>query len=161
MRRNWLLAEGQRGAHVVRRLFFAALPFFIWAAIASFLGFIVGFAAVILPPTGTFGIVAVVGLVLLWVMPDLEWGADAGAAARIRHSRFLYAVRSELLRFRFSRPTLDHVLPAVSLRTDLPLAIAIGGSSSFRGEIRVKLANEKLISTCVIGFLVWSALSSW
>jgi hypothetical protein len=35
------------------------------------LGFVVGLSAVILPPMGAFGIVAVAGLVLLWVMPDL------------------------------------------------------------------------------------------
>ena len=31
----------------------------------------VGLAAVFLPPLGAFGIVAVAGVVLLWVMPDL------------------------------------------------------------------------------------------
>jgi hypothetical protein len=34
------------------------------------LGLVVGLAAVALPPLGSFAIVALVGLVLLWVMPD-------------------------------------------------------------------------------------------
>ena len=71
LRLNWLAAKGRSGAEVALRVFYVALPFFIWAAVAIFLGFLVGFSAVILPPTGTFGIVAAVGLVLLWVTPDL------------------------------------------------------------------------------------------
>jgi hypothetical protein len=42
-----------------------------WAVASIALGVVVGFAAVILPPLGSFGIVAVAGVVLLWVMPDL------------------------------------------------------------------------------------------
>ncbi len=61
------------------RLAFARAPEFIWralmilgwAALAIFLGSVVGLAAVLLPPMGALGIVAAVGLVLLWVMPDL------------------------------------------------------------------------------------------
>ena len=46
-------------------------PIAAWAAASIALGFVVGLAAVALPPLGSFAIVAVVGLVLLWVMPDL------------------------------------------------------------------------------------------
>ena len=46
-------------------------PIVAWAAASIALGLVVGFAAVVLPPAGAFGIVAVVAVVLLWVMPDL------------------------------------------------------------------------------------------
>jgi hypothetical protein len=46
-------------------------PIVAWAAASIVLGLVVGLAAVALPPLGSFAIVAVVGLVLLWVMPDL------------------------------------------------------------------------------------------
>jgi hypothetical protein len=54
-------------AAVVRGL----VPVVAWAAAAIGLGVLVGFAAVVLPPTGAFGIVAVVGVVLLWVIPEM------------------------------------------------------------------------------------------
>ena len=41
-----------------------------WVVVCVVLGFIVGIAAVILPPAGAFGVVAAVGAALLWVMPD-------------------------------------------------------------------------------------------
>ncbi len=53
--------------NVLRYLF----PIVAWAIATIALGAVLGFAAVILPPMGAFGIVAVAGLVLLWVMPDL------------------------------------------------------------------------------------------
>ena len=46
-------------------------PIVAWAALTIGLGAIVGFAAVALPPLGAFGMVAAVGVVLLWVMPEV------------------------------------------------------------------------------------------
>src|ERR1700724_70369 len=46
-------------------------PIVAWTVATIALGIVLGFSAVILPPMGTFGIVAVAGLVLLWMMPDL------------------------------------------------------------------------------------------
>ena len=45
-------------------------PIAAWAAVSIILGIVVGFAAVVLPPLGALGIVAVVALVLLWVTPE-------------------------------------------------------------------------------------------
>ena len=45
-------------------------PIVAWAAVSIIMGMVVGFAAIILPPLGAFGIVAVVALVLLWVAPE-------------------------------------------------------------------------------------------
>ena len=46
-------------------------PIVAWAVASIALGLVVGLAAVILPPLGSFGIVAAAAVVLLWVMPDL------------------------------------------------------------------------------------------
>ena len=46
-------------------------PMVAWSAATIALGVVLGLSAVILPPMGAFGIVAVAAVVLLWVMPDL------------------------------------------------------------------------------------------
>ena len=159
LRLNWLAAKSRTGAEVALRVFYVTLPFFIWAAVAIFLGFLVGFSAVILPPTGTFGIVAAVGLVLLWVTPDLPQ-----PPARSLPIVFAVVVFCMLCIPNYYAIDIPG-LPWITFRrlsliaVILPLAIAAGGSSRFRADIRKKLASERLISICVIGFLVWSALS--
>src|SRR5574340_744403 len=65
------IAETKFAARAAPSLVRRLAPIVAWAAASILLGLVVGFAAVILPPIGSFGIVAVVGLVLLWVMPDL------------------------------------------------------------------------------------------
>ena len=158
-RLSQLLAEGQRGARAARGVFSATLPFIVWAVIASFLGFIVGFAAVILPPTGAFGIVALVGLVLLWVTPDLE--RPPTRALPLTFAIVAFCMLCIPNYYAIDIPGL----PWITFRRlaifamMLPLAIATGGSSRFRAEIRKKLESAPLIYLCLIGFLVWSALS--
>lgn len=159
LRLNWLAAKGRRGGEVALRVFYVVLPFLIWAAVASFLGFLVGFSAVVLPPTGTFGIVAAVGVVLLWVTPDLPQ-----PPARSLPIVFAIVVFCMLCIPNYYAVDIPG-LPWITFRrlsliaVIVPLAIAAGGSSRFRADIRKRLASEQLISICVIGFLVWSALS--
>ena len=45
-------------------------------AVAIILGMAIGLSAVILPPTGTFGVVGVAALVLIWVTPELPTISD-------------------------------------------------------------------------------------
>ena len=159
LRLNWLAAKGRSGAEVALRVFYVTLPFLIWAAVASFLGFLVGFSAVILPPTGTFGIVAAVGLVLLWVTPDLP--QPPARSLPIVFAIVVFCMLCIPNYYAVDIPGLPWItfrrLSLIALI--VPLAIAAGGSSRFRADIRKKLASERLISICVIGFLVWSALS--
>ena len=159
LRLNWLAAKSRSGAEVALRVFYIALPFFIWTAVAIFLGFLVGFSAVILPPTGTFGIVAAVGLVLLWVTPDLP-------QPPIRALPIVFAIVFFCMLCIPNYYAIDIPgLPWITFRRlslialIVPLAIAAGGSSRFRADILKKLASERLVSICVIGFLVWSVLS--
>lgn len=66
-----LRAETSRTAGFARELLGVVPSIVALAVTAVILGFIIGLAAIVLPPTGAFGIVGLVGLVLLWVMPDL------------------------------------------------------------------------------------------
>src|SRR6516164_2621375 len=65
------MAETRLAARAAPGVIRHVAPIVAWAAASIFLGLVVGFAAVVLPPTGAFGFVAVAGVVLLWVMPDL------------------------------------------------------------------------------------------
>ena len=65
----------RRAAELLRRRWPSILAWTIhviaWGFAAMFLGLLLGSAVVYLPLTGAIGIVAVIGLVLLWAMPDL------------------------------------------------------------------------------------------
>jgi integrase len=64
------MAETRLAARAVPGVLRHLAPIVAWATAAIGLGAIVGFAAVILPPLGAFGIVAMVAVLLLWVMPE-------------------------------------------------------------------------------------------
>jgi hypothetical protein len=65
------VAETKLALRAAPRVVGYLAPIVAWAVAAIVLGLIVGLAAVFLPPLGSFGIVAIAGVVLLWVMPDL------------------------------------------------------------------------------------------
>jgi hypothetical protein len=65
------MAETRLAGRAVPNLLRHLAPIVAWAVASIALGVVLGLSAVILPPMGSFGIVAVAGLVLLWVMPDL------------------------------------------------------------------------------------------
>ena len=139
LRLNWLAAKGRSGAEVALRVFYVALPFFIWAAVAIFLGFLVGFSAVILPPTGTFGIVAAVGLVLLWVTPDLP--QPPARSLPIVFAVVVFCMLCIPNYYAIDIPGLPWItfrrLSLIALI--VPFAIAAGGSSRFRADIAKSL----------------------
>ena len=103
--RFWALALGEArlAAAGAQSYLPSAAIFTAWAAIAIFLGSVVGFAAVVLPPTGIFGIVLVAALILLWVLPELPVVAEL----TVRRIYFAFVLvtpmRSRLLRFHHSR----------------------------------------------------------
>ena len=125
-----------------------------WAALAIFLGSVVGLAAVLLPPMGALGIVAAVGLVLLWVMPDL-----AAVPDRIVR-RLLFASLVVNLCVPYYYAILIEGLPFISIRRlfTFPLiilcAIAISGSGEVRRRIADIIRSDRLLSVCVFGFVV-------
>jgi hypothetical protein len=65
------MAETRLAGRAIPNILRYLAPIVAWTVASVALGIILGFSAVILPPMGAFGIVAVAGLVLLWVMPDL------------------------------------------------------------------------------------------
>ncbi len=137
----------------------AAAPFVVWSVVAVALGLIVGFAAVILPPTGAFGIVAVAGLVLLWAMPDLRTVPDQ----MIRRLLFLalivdlcvpnyYTIQVAALPWISARRIVTFLLIVV-------FAIAFSGSSSARSRMATILRDSPIIAICAIGYFVMAFVS--
>ena len=130
-----------------------------WSAAAILLGMIVGLAAVILPPTGAFGIVAVVALVLLWVMPDLPAIPD-----RIVRRLFFIVLVVDLCVPNYYAIDLPG-LPWISARriVTFPLillfAIAYAGSSETRRRIATILRSSRFIAICVFGYLGMTIVS--
>jgi O-antigen ligase len=140
---------------VVRHL----APIVAWAVASIALGLVVGLAAVALPPLGAFGIVAAVGLVLLWVMPDLPlvWPG-------LIRKTFLVMLIVDLC-----VPTYYMIdlagLPWISIRRVatfaliVPFVLAIAASSDVRREIAERARPSLWIFICAIGFLVMATLS--
>ena len=126
------------------------------------MGLVVGLAAVILPPLGAFGIVAVAAVLLLWVMPDLRlsWRLDLfGCACFVMliadlSIPFYYTVQfGGLLGF----PPVVRWLSALFIA---PFLIAIAASSQVRRHITERCIQASLpIFICAAGFLVIAALS--
>ena len=134
-------------------------PIVVWAATSVVLGLVVGFAAVILPPTGAFGIVAVVGVVLLWAMPDLPI-VSVGA---IRTAFLVMLIADLCVPFYYTIQISD--LPWISARRVATFALValfllrVGGSSDARRRIALRIRSSSLIFICVAGFLITAFLS--
>jgi len=101
------MAETRLAARATPGILRHLAPIVAWAAATMGLGAIVGFAAVVLPPLGAFGIVALVGVALLWVMPE----APLVYPALIRNTFFVvlavFTLRPLLLHDAVRRPAVD------------------------------------------------------
>ena len=134
-------------------------PIVAWAAASITLGLVVGLSAVILPPLGSFAIVAVVGLLLLWVMPDLPlvWPEV------IRKTFFVMLIIDLCVPGYYTVQLSD--LPWISARRlatfalIAPFVLAIAASSEVRHQLAERIRASLLICICAIGFLVMAALS--
>lgn len=134
-------------------------PIAAWAAVTIILGVVVGFAAVVLPPMGAFGIVALLAPVLLWVMPEMPLVYPG----LIRKTFFVMLVVNLCV------PAYYTVqfggLPWISARRVAtfaliaPFLLAVSSSSEVRGEIAARLRSAPLIMICVLGFLAMASLS--
>jgi hypothetical protein len=134
-------------------------PIVGWATAALLLGIAVGLSAVTLPPAGAFAVPAIAGLMLLWVLPELP-------AVPVRAVRALFFV---VLVVDLCVPVYYAIagtgLPWISARrlATFPLivciALVVAGSSEARARIARRLGDAKLISICVIGYLVMMTLS--
>ncbi len=153
------MAETRLAARAAPGVIRHVAPIVVWAATSVVLGLVVGFAAVVLPPTGAFGIVAVVGVVLLWVMPDLPLVSDGA----IRKAFFVmliadlcvpnyYTIQISALPWISARRVATFALVALFL-------LRVAGSSDARQRITRRIPSSWLIFICAAGFLVMAFLS--
>ena len=134
-------------------------PIVAWAVASIGLGVVLGLSAVVLPPMGAFGIVAVAGLVLLWVMPDLPlvW------PGLIRKSFLVMLVTDLCIPSYYTVQFAG--LPWISARRVatfcllVPFFVAVAASSDVRRQIAERIRTSQLIFVCAIGFLVMGTLS--
>jgi O-antigen ligase len=134
-------------------------PIVAWTVASIALGVVLGFSAVILPPMGAFGIVAVAGLVLLWVMPDLPLVSPQ----LIRKAFFVMLIVDLIIPFYYTVQFSG--LPWISARRlatfalIAPFLVAVAASSEVRGHIAERVRASLLIFICATGFLAVAALS--
>jgi O-antigen ligase len=146
---------GRATPNILRHL----APIVAWAVASIALGLVVGLAAVVLPPMGAFGIVAIAGVVLLWVMPDLP----LVSAGLIRKAFFVMLFADLSIPFYYMIQFSG--LPWISARRlatfvlIAPFLIAIAASADVRRRIAERLRASLLIFICVAGYLAVAALS--
>jgi O-antigen ligase len=134
-------------------------PIAAWAAVSIALGIVVGFAAVVLPPLGALGIVAVVALVLLWVTPELQLVYPA----LIRKTFFIMLAVNLCVPYYYT--VQFGGLPWISARRlaaiglIAPFLLALASSSEVRREITERTRYSRLILLCVLGYLVMASVS--
>ncbi len=149
---NLALAGAPR---VARRLFGIAG----WALLAILSGAIVGFAAVVLPPMGLVGIVAIFALFLLWALPD-------GFEPPDKFMKWLLLI---VVFVHICIPSYYSIaipgLPWISIRRlfavilILLFALAYSSSPASRKQISGIINDNKLICTFVLGYLIMMVAS--
>jgi O-antigen ligase len=134
-------------------------PIVAWAALAIVLGAIVGLAAVALPPLGAFGIVAAVGVVLLWVMPEVPLVYPRV----IRKTFFVMLIVDLCVPAYYTIQIGDS--PWISARRVatffflVPMLFAVASSSGVRRQIIDRASSSWLIISCAVGYLIMAVLS--
>ncbi len=153
------IAETRLAARAIPGVVRHVSPILAWAVASVLLGLAVGLAAVILPPLGAFGIVAVAAAVLLWVMPDLPlvWPGFIRKAFLVMliadlSVPFYYTVQFAGLPWISARRLATFALIA-------PFLIAFAASSDVRRQITERLRPSLMIFICAAGFLVMAILS--
>jgi hypothetical protein len=153
------MAETRLAARAVPGVLRHLVPIVAWATAAIGLGAVVGFAAVVLPPLGAFGIVAMVAVLLLWVMPE----APLVYPALIRKT--FYVMLAVILCVPYYYMVQFGDLPWISARRIvafaliMPFLLAIASSSEVRRRIASRLLASPLILICAAGYLVMAVLS--
>ena len=153
------VAETKLAVRAAPRVVRYLAPIVAWAVAAVASGLVVGLAAVFLPPLGSFGIVAVAGVVLLWVMPDLPL-----VSPRLIRKAFFVTLIADLCIPNYYMVQFAG-LPWISARRlatftlIAPFLIAIAASSDVRRQIAERIKASSLIFICAAGYLVMAALS--
>lgn len=134
-------------------------PIVAWATLAIGLGATVGLAAVVLPPLGAFGIVAAVGVVLLWVMPEVPL-----VYPRVIRKTFFVMLIADLCVPAYYTVQFEGS-PWISVRRVatffflVPMLFAVASSSAVRRHIVERAGSSLLIIGCAIGYLLMAIAS--
>src|SRR5271165_4229148 len=132
----------------------ASIPFVVWGVVAVALGLLTGIAAVILPPTGAFGFVAIAGLVLLWSLPDLP----AVSESTIWRLMMLVLIVDLCIPdyYAIQIPGLPWISAhrLVTAPLIFLFAYSVSVSPSVRSRIVAVLRDSPSIAACAIGFLL-------
>ncbi len=153
------MAETRLAGRAVPNVLRNLAPIVAWAVASIALGVLLGLSAVILPPMGAFGIVAIAGLVLLWVMPDLPLVSPGF----IRKAFFFMMIADLVIPFYYTVQFSG--LPWISARRlatftlIAPFLVAVAASSEVRRQIAERVRASLLIFICAIGFLAVAGLS--
>ena len=153
------MAETRLAGRAIPNVLRYLAPIVAWTVASIALGVVLGFSAVILPPMGAFGIVAVAGLVLLWVMPDLPLVSPG----LIRKAFFVMLIADLIIPFYYTVQFSG--LPWISARRlatftlIVPFLVAVAASSDVRRHIAERVRASLLIFICATGFLAVAALS--
>jgi hypothetical protein len=153
------MAETRLAGRAIPNVLRYLAPIVAWTVASIALGIVLGFSAVILPPMGAFGIVAVAGLVLLWVMPDLPLVSPG-----IIRKAFFFMVIADLI-IPFYYTVQFSGLPWISARRVatftliVPFLVAVAASSEVRRHIAERVRASLLLFICAAGFLAMAILS--
>ncbi|HKY87068.1 MAG TPA: O-antigen ligase family protein [Pseudorhodoplanes sp.] len=131
----------------------------IWSVAILFVGLITGAAAVIMPPMVSIGVVAMIGILLLWALPEMR----AVPAQLLRRMFFLMVLVQLCVPGYYAIET--GVLPWISIRrlvaatVILLFCITVAGSKAARNKIVDTIRASRLLAVLSLGFLLLLFLS--
>ena len=153
------MAEARLAGRAIPNVLRYLAPIVAWTVATIALGIVLGFSAVILPPMGAFGIVAIAGLALLWVMPDLPLVSPGF----IRKAFFFMMIADLVIPFyymvQFSGLPWISVRRLATFALIAPFLVAVAASSEVRRHIAERVRASLLLFICAAGFLAVAALS--
>jgi O-Antigen ligase len=153
------VAETKLAARAAPKVVRHLAPIVAWAVASIVLGLVLGLAAVFLPPLGAFALVAIAGVVLLWVMPDLPLVSPG-----LIRKAFLVMLIADLCIPNYYMIQFAG-LPWISARRlatfalIAPFLVAIAASTDVRRHITERVNASLLIFICAAGYLVMATLS--
>jgi O-antigen ligase len=130
-----------------------------WSALILFVGTITGAMTVLFPPMASIGMVAVIGVILLWAMPDLPTIPDK----LLRRMFFLMVAVLLCIPNYYAIDT--GILPWISVRrffigaVILLFCITIAGSKDAREKVVDAVESNQFLSFLTLGFLAMLVIS--
>lgn len=136
-----------------------AFYFAKWSAAILLIGMLTGAMAVIFPPMASIGVVALIGVILLWAMPELQIVPD-----KLLRRMFFAMVFVQLCVPNYYAIDTG-VLPWISIRRLFAVtviflfALTTAGSQTARDKIVETIKSNRLLAFLSLGFLAMLLLS--